>query len=181
MDELSLACKERMEKCISNLKESFNTLRTGRANASLLDKIECEYYGDRMKINQICAITIPEPKQILVKPYDKSDVKSVFAAIAASDQHLNPINDGDSIRIIIPALTEDKRKELAKKAKVFAEENKVAVRNIRREFGDKLKKSDEYSDDLKERIEKEIQKVTDEVISNIDKITKEKESEILSI
>ena len=181
MDELTLTCQERMEKCIVSLKESFNTLRTGRANASLLDKIECDYYGEKMPINQICAITIPEPRQILVKPYDKGDIKSVYNAIAGSDLYLNPINDGDSIRIVIPPLTEDKRKELAKKAKSFAEESKVAIRNIRREFFDKLKKSDDYSDDLKDRIEKEMQKVTDEIIVKVDNLTKEKEKEILSI
>lgn len=181
MDELTLTCKDRMNKCVLNLKESFNTLRTGRANAALLNKIEADYYGDRMPINQICAITTPEPNQLLVKPYDKGDMKAVYSAIAASDQHLNPINDGDCIRIIIPALTEDKRKELSKKAKSFAEEAKVAVRNVRREFVDKLKKSEEYSEDLEERIEKEIQKVTDEIVLEIDNLTKEKTNDIMSL
>lgn len=181
MDELAIQAKERMEKSLLSLKDQFNTLRTGRANAALLDRIECDYYGDKLPINQICAISIPEPRQIVVKPYDKGDVKNVFAAIAASDLNLNPVNEGDQIRITIPALTEDKRKELAKKAKAFGEDAKVSVRNIRRDTLDFIKKSDEYSDDLKKRIEEDIQKVTDESIKAIDEACANKEKEILTI
>lgn len=181
MDELAIQAKERMSKSLVSLKESFNTLRTGRANAALLDKIECDYYGDKLPINQICAITIPEPRQLIIKPYDKQDVKSVFNAIATSDLNLNPTNEGDQIRITIPALTEDKRKELAKKAKSYSEECKVSIRNIRRDIIEGLKKSDEYSDDLRKRIEEEIQKVTDEHIKLTDEAYQVKEKEILSI
>lgn len=181
MDELTIEAKTRMEKSIVSMIENFNTLRTGRASSSLLDRISCEYYGDMMPINQICAISIPEARQILVKPFDKGDVKNVYAAICASEQNLNPINDGDSIRINIPPLTEDKRKELVKKAKVFLEEAKVSVRNIRREYLDFIKKSDEYSEDLSKRITAEIDKVTNEMVANLEKELSSKEKDIMSI
>ena len=181
MDELALFAKERMQKTISNLKETFNTLRTGRANAALLDRIECDYYGDKLPIKDISAISSPEPRQLIVKPYDKGDVKAVYTAIVASDLGLNPTNEGDQIRILIPALTEDKRRELAKKGKGYAEDAKVAIRNIRREFVDMVKKSDEYTDDLKKRIEQDIQKVTDESIKLVDEAYQAKEKEILTV
>ena len=181
MDELALLAKERMSKSISNLKEQFNTLRTGRANAALLDRIECDYYGDKLPIKDICAISVPEPRQLIIKPYDKGDVKSVYTAIVASDLGLNPTNEGDQIRILIPALTEDKRRELAKKGKAYAEDAKVAIRNIRREYVDGVKKSDEYTDDLKKRIEADIQKVTDESIKVVDEAYSAKEKEILTV
>lgn len=181
MDELALLAKERMQKSIVNLKEQYNTLRTGRANAALLDRIEADYYGDKLPIKDICAISVPEPRQLIVKPYDKGDVKAVYTAIVASDLGLNPTNEGDQIRILIPALTEDKRRELAKKGKSYAEEAKVAIRNIRREFVDSVKKSDEYTDDLKKRIEADIQKVTDEAIKAVDETYAAKEKEILTV
>lgn len=181
MDELALLAKERMQKAIVNLKEVYNTIRTGRANAALLDKVECDYYGDKLPIKDICAISVPEPRQLIVKPYDKGDVKSVYTAIIAADLGLNPSNEGDQIRILIPALTEDKRRELAKKAKGYAEEAKVAIRNVRRDVMEGLKKSEEYSDDLKKRIEADIQKVTDETIKSVDEIYAAKEKEIMSI
>ena len=139
MDELAILAKERMSKSIVNLKDQFNTLRTGRANAALLDRVEADYYGDNLPIKDICQISSPEPRQLIVKPYDKGDVKAVYTAIVASDLGLNPTNEGDQIRITIPALTEDKRRELAKKGKAYAEDAKVAIRNIRREFVDMVK------------------------------------------
>jgi ribosome recycling factor len=181
MDELALLAKESMQKSIANLKEKFNTLRTGRANAAIFDRVECDYYGDKLPIKDICQISSPEPRQLIVKPYDKGDVKSVYTAIVASDLGLNPTNEGDQIRILIPALTEDKRRELAKKGKGYAEEAKVAIRNIRREFIDSVKKSDEYTDDLKKRIEADIQKVTDEAIKMVDDAYAAKEKEILTV
>ena len=181
MDEMAIECKEAELKCVVSLKENFNTLRTGRASAALLDKISCDYYGDKMPIKDICSIQTPDPRQLVVKPYDKGDVKSVFAAIAASDQNLNPTLNGDSIFINIPPLTEDKRKELAKKAKTFTEEAKVAIRNVRRNFMDLIKESDEYSEDLQKRIEDDIEKVTGEVLKEADNAYAEKEKEILKI
>ena len=181
MDIVLEIAKEKMEKSVESLKSNYSTIRTGRASASLLDRIEADYYGDKLPIKDICAISSPEPRQLIVKPYDKSDVKAVYTAIVASDLGLNPTNEGDQIRILIPALTEDKRRELAKKGKAYAEDAKVAIRNIRREFVDSVKKSDEYTDDLKKRIEADIQKVTDESIKAVDEAYAAKEKEILTV
>jgi ribosome recycling factor len=181
MDELALDAKKKMEECLVNLQANYNTLRTGRASASLLDRISCDYYGDKMPINQICGISSPEPRQLIVKPYDRSDVKAVYAAIAASDQNLNPTVNGDQIFINIPALTEEKRKELAKKAKSYTEESKVQIRNVRRDYMDLLKDSDEYSEDLEKSIKDDIEKVTTEVLKKADDAFSAKEKEILSI
>ena len=130
MDELTIECKERLAKTVESFKGDLTTLRTGRATPAMLDRIECEYYGDRIAINQISSVSVPEPRQLLIKPYDKGDLKSIVAAIASSDLGINPINDGDSIRLIIPALTGDTRRDLVKKAKAKCEEAKIAIRNI---------------------------------------------------
>ncbi|NMV82148.1 MAG: ribosome recycling factor [Erysipelotrichia bacterium] len=181
MDELALEALDKMEKTVQVFKANLNTLRTGRANAALLDRIEVEYYGDKILIGQIASITVPEPRQLLVKPYDKGDLKSIVSAINTSDISINPIVDGDQIRLIIPALTEETRRDLVKRAKVYSEESKVAIRNIRREYVDFIKSSDDYSDDLKKRIEGEIQKVTDESNKKIEEVLVTKEKEIMSI
>jgi len=181
MDELALEALDNMEKTVQVFKANLNTLRTERANAALLDRIEVEYYGDKIIIGQIASITVPEPRQLLVKPYDRGDLKSIVSAINASDISINPIVDGDQIRLIIPALTEETRRDLVKRAKVYSEESKVAIRNIRREYVDFVKSSDDYSDDLKKRIEGEIQKVTDESNKKIEDVLVTKEKEIMSI
>jgi ribosome recycling factor len=180
MDEIALLARERMEKTEISLQNNLNTLRTGRASPSLLDRIEVDYYGEKIALNQIAGITVPEPRQLLVKPYDKNDVKSIVSALAASDLGINPINEGDSVRLILPPLTHERRQDLAKQAKRFADEAKVAIRNIRHEHVS-LITDDEYSEDLKKRILNDIQKVTDEAIEKIDNIYKEKEQEILTI
>lgn len=181
MDELALEALDKMEKTISVYKANLNTLRTGRANAALLDRIEVEYYGDKILVGQIASITIPEPRQLLVKPYDRGDLRAIVTAINASDLSINPIVDSDQIRLIIPALTEETRRDLVKRAKVYSEESKIAIRNVRREYVDFIKDSEDYSDDLKKRIEAEIQKVTDESNRKIEEILANKEKEIMSI
>jgi len=181
MDELTIQTKEKLDKSIQNLKDNFITLRTGRANPSMLDKVQADYYGDKMPINQIASITSPEPRQILVKPYDKNDVKAIVAAINAANLGVTPTVDGDQIRITVAALTEDLRKEIVKKAKAMSEEAKVSVRNVRREYFDFLKSDESYSDDLKERIQDEIQKIVDEANKTIDSLFAAKEKEILTI
>jgi len=181
MDELTIQTKEKLDKSIQSLKDNFVTLRTGRANPNMLDKVQADYYGDKMPINQIASITSPEPRQILVKPYDKNDVKAIVAAINAANLGITPTVDGDQIRIVVAALTEDIRKEIVKKAKAMSEEAKVSVRNIRREYFDFLKDDDSYSDDLKERIQDEIQKIVDETNKTIDTLFANKEKEILTI
>ena len=170
MDELALEALDKMEKTIQVFKANLNTLRTGRANAALLDRIEVDYYGDKILIGQIASISIPEPRQLLIKPYDRGDLRSIASAINASDLSINPIVDAEQIRLIIPALTEETRKDLVKRAKVYAEESKVAIRNIRREYVDFVKSSEDYSDDLKKRIENKVQKVTDESNKKIEEV-----------
>ncbi len=172
---------ERNDKTILNLKSEFATLRTGRASAALLERIEADYYGDKMPINQISSISVPEPRQLLIKPYDKGDVKAIIAAINASTLGINPLNDGDVIRLILPPLTEDRRRDLVKQAKKFVEEAKIAVRNIRRDANDAIKNDKELSEDQVKRHEEEVQKVTDQAIKKIDDLFKEKEAEILTV
>ena len=181
MDEITLEAKEQMAKTIESLKGELAVLRTGRASAAMLDRVECEYYGDKMFIKDICSISSPEPRQLVVKPYDRNDIKAVAAGISASNIGLNPMIEGDCIRLIIPALTEDTRRELAKKAKSISENSKVSIRNVRREFLDLVKESDDMTDDYKKRVQDEIQKVVDEMIAEIEQIAGAKEKEIMSI
>ena len=146
-DIILLDAEEKMTKTVEALKSNFATLRTGRAATSMLDRIEVGYYGSMTPINQLSSITIPEPRQLLIKPYDRNDLKSIVAAINASDLGLNPINDGTAIRLIIPPLTEERRRELAKLAKKYAEDSKVAIRNIRRDAMDEVKKDSSFTED----------------------------------
>ena len=181
MDDYALEAQEKMGKCIENFKGNLVTLRTGRASPSILNQVEIDYYGSPTPINQISSISVPEPRQLLIKPFDRNDVKAVVAAINASDLGLNPINEGDKVRLIIPALTEDRRKEIVKKARGYAEDCKVAIRNVRRDYMDVLKIDDSYSEDLLKRAQDDIQKVTDESCKEIDNILSEKEKEIMAI
>ncbi len=181
MDAYAVEAKEKMGKCIENLKGTLATLRTGRASPAMLNGIEVDYYGSPTPINQISSITVPEPRQLLIKPYDKNDVKNIVSAINASNLGLNPINEGICVRLIIPVLTEDRRKEIVKQAHRYAEECKVAVRNVRRDYMDVIKIDDSYSEDLLKRGQDDIQKVTDESIKEVDNILAEKEKEIMVI
>ena len=181
MDAYAVVAKEKMNKCIENYRSNLSVLRTGRASPAMLNRIEVDYYGSPTPINQISSISIPEPRQLLIKPYDRGDVKAIVAAINASNIGINPINDGDSIRLIIPALTEETRRDLVKKAKGLMEEAKVAVRNIRREYIDFVKDSDDMTDDLKKRVQEDIQKVTDEANKAIEEVLAQKEKDIMAI
>ena len=181
MDEISLDCQKRMAKTIESLRATLVTLRTGRANPQMLNGLMIDYYGSPTPVNQVSSITVPEPRQLIIKPYDKNDMKAIVTAINASDLGLNPINEGVQIRLIIPALTEERRKELTKQARKYGEESKVAVRNIRREYVDLVKESDEMTEDYQKRVLDEIQKVTDEAIKNIDTVVSEKEKEMMQI
>ena len=182
--EIINQCEQKMQKSIEALKKDFATIRTGKANPAILNGITVEYYGSPMPINQIASVSAPEPQMILIKPYDKSILKAIEKAIQTSELGFNPQNDGDVVRIPIPALTEQTRKDLVKQAKKIAEENKVAIRNIRREGMDQLKKLEKDSliseDELKRRSD-ELQKVTDKYIETIDKTAAEKEKDIMSI
>lgn len=181
MDAYALEAQEKMNKSIDSYRATLATLRTGRASPAMLNGIEIDYYGSPTPLNQISSISVPEPRQLLIKPYDKNDVKNVVAAINASDLGLNPINEGICVRLIIPALTEERRKEIVKQAHKYAEEAKVSVRNIRRDYMEVLKIDDSYPEDMLKRAQDDIQKVTDEATKNIDTILAEKEKEIMAI
>lgn len=181
MDELALEAKGRMQKSIESFEGELSQLRTGRATPAMLDRIECDYYGDKIAVNQISSISVPEPRQLLIKPYDKNDIKSIVAAINASSLGINPIADGDQIRLIIPALNEETRRDLVKKGKAMLEEAKVAIRNIRREYNDFVKDADDMTDDYKKRVQDDIQKVVDEATKTLEDIFAKKEKDIMSI
>lgn len=173
---------ERMKKSIAALKDEFNTIRTGRASASLFDKVRVDYYGDKSPLAQVATISIPEARLVVIQPWDKGLIGEIEKAIQKSELGLNPSNDGKVIRIQIPPLTEERRKELVKTAKGYAEQSRVAIRNIRRDGNDDLKKLQKESllteDGLKVS-EDELQKSTDRFIQDINKILEEKEKEIL--
>ena len=177
LDEIEL----KMTKTVESLEGNLNTLRTGRASSALLDNLYCDYYGDKMLVKDIAAIKVPEPRQLLIMPYDAGDLKSIVAAINASEIGINPIVDGKQIRLNMPPLTEDRRKELAKKAKAYGEENKIAIRNIRRDAMDLIKKDDSYTEDSRKKEEEAIQKLTDSFIKKVDETVKAKEVEIMAI
>ena len=176
--------KDKMTKAIQAFSRELASIRAGRANASLLDRITVDYYGAPTPVNQLAGISVPEARLLLIQPYDKTVLGDIEKAILKSDLGLNPSSDGNIIRIAIPALTEERRKELVKVVKKEAEEAKVAIRNIRRDGNDELKKlekaGDITEDDLRGYSD-DIQKVTDEYISKVDTVTKEKEKEILEV
>lgn len=176
--------KERMTKAVQAYTRELASIRAGRASASLLDKIAVEYYGVPTPINQLASISTPEARLLMIQPYDKSIVSDVEKAIMKSDLGLNPTSDGSVIRIAIPPLTEERRKELVKLVKKESEEAKVSIRNIRRDANDdlkKLEKNGELTEDDLRGYTDDVQKLTDEFIAKIDQITKEKEKEILEV
>ncbi len=181
MDAYALEAKEKMAKTVDVLRDSLSTLRTGRASAAMLSGIMVDYYGSPTPVNQIASISIPEPRQLLIKPYDKNDVKNIVNAIHASDLGINPINEGNQVRLLIPVLTEDRRREITKQARKYGEEAKVAIRNIRRDYMDIIKIDEELSEDFQKRAQDDVQKVTDEAIKNVDAVVSEKEKELMAI
>ena len=176
--------RERMDKAVTALKEEFATLRTGRASSGLLDQIHVEAYGSRMPINQVGAVSVPEARSIMVNVWDKALVVSVEKAIRNSGLGLNPVVEGQNLRIPIPPLTEDRRKDLVKLAGKYGEQQRVAVRNVRREAIADLKvaeKESVISEDELRRMEAEVQKITDEAVRKIDEALKTKEQEIMQV
>jgi ribosome recycling factor len=175
--------EERMEKAIASLKKELASLRAGRASAALLDKIQVEYYGSMMPVNQVASISIPDARTLLIQPWDKSTISLIERAIMKSDLGLSPANDGEMIRIVIPALTAERRTELVKLSKKYAEESKVAVRNIRRDANDDLKKMEKtgLSEDESRRHQDEVQKMTDRFVADIEKVLAAKEKEITEV
>ncbi|MDQ0230503.1 ribosome recycling factor [Metabacillus malikii] len=176
--------KEKMEKAVSALSRELATVRAGRASANLLDKISVDYYGAPTPINQLASISIPEARLLVIQPYDKSILSEIEKAIQRSDLGLTPSNDGSLIRLSIPALTEERRKELVKLVKKYAEEAKVAVRNIRRDGNDELKKLEKNGeiteDELRSNTDS-VQKLTDDFIVKVDQVAKDKEKEIMEV
>ncbi|MBA4536220.1 ribosome recycling factor [Bacillus aquiflavi] len=176
--------KDKMTKAIQAYTRELASIRAGRANAALLDKIFVDYYGAPTPINQLSSISTPEARMLVVQPYDKTVIGEIEKAILKSDLGLNPTSDGNLIRIVIPALTEERRKELVKVVKKEAEDAKIAIRNIRRDGNEELKKleknGDITEDDLRGYTD-DIQKLTDEYIGKIDQVTKEKENEIMEV
>jgi ribosome recycling factor len=176
--------KDKMEKAVQAFGRELATIRAGRANASLLDKVTVDYYGAPTPLNQLASISVPEARLLVIQPYDKSVINDIEKGILKSDLGLTPSNDGSVIRITIPPLTEERRRELAKLVKKYSEDAKVAVRNVRRDANDDLKKleknGDITEDELRGYID-DIQKITDDFVNKIDKITKEKEKEIMEV
>lgn len=181
MDAYVLECKDRFEKTIAALKASLAKLRSGRANPAMLEGIKCDYYGDKMDITSLCSISMPEPRQLLVKPYSREDLKTIAAAISAANLGVNPQVEADAIRIVVPPMTEEIRKDIVKRAKAMGEEAKVAIRNIRRDTLSLLKEDDTMSDDYKATVEKDIQREVDSANHLVEEIVNQKTTEVMSI
>lgn len=176
--------KEKMEKAVASLRRELSTIRAGRANPAILDKVTVDYYGATTPLNQLAGISAPEARLLVIQPYDKSSVADIEKGIQKADLGLSPSNDGEKIRISIPQLTEERRQELAKLVKKYAEEGKVVIRNIRRDSNDELKKAEKggdlTEDDLHHYTD-EVQKLTDQEINRVDEIAAEKEKEIMEV
>lgn len=176
--------EDRMKKVLANLKSEFATIRTGRASTALLDKVYVDYYGTPTPINQVASVSVPEPKMILIQPWELKMLQVIEKSILKSDLGLTPNNDGKVIRLILPELTAERRQELVKLAKKKTEDAKVSIRNIRREYNDTLKKMEknkEISEDDLKRSQEEIQKITDKYIDETDKILANKEKDIMEV
>jgi len=176
--------KKRMAGAIAALDKEFSKLRTGRATTALVDGIVVDYYGTPTPINQLSSVSIPDSKTVTIQPWDKGAFGAVEKAIQSSDLGLNPVNDGKIIRIVIPPLTEERRKELVKVAKKYTEDSKIAIRNVRRDMNDMLKKMEkdkDISEDDKKRGESDVQKMTDDFVKESDDVLAAKEKEILEI
>ena len=174
----------RMDKTLDALSAQFAAVRAGRANAAVLDRITVEYYGVDTPINQVGTISSPDPRTLVIEPWDKSLLKGIQKAIQVSDLGINPQNDGHIIRLTFPQLTEERRKELTKQIKKYAEDGKVAVRNIRRDAMDSIKamkKKSEITEDEQKTAEKDLQKVTDDYIKKVDALAAKKEKELMEL
>jgi ribosome recycling factor len=184
MNQALVSTEDRMKKSVASLKDDFAAVRTGRASASLFDKLRVDYYGEKTPLAQVANISIPEARLIVVQPWDRSMIGEIEKAIRGSELSLNPSNDGKVIRIAIPSLTEERRKELAKHAKAMAEQSRVAVRNIRRDGNDELKsmlKDGDLTEDEEARAAEDLQRLTDSYIKEINHLLEEKEKEIMEV
>ncbi|HET8652074.1 MAG TPA: ribosome recycling factor [Gaiellaceae bacterium] len=181
IDDLIKDASNRMDKSVEATHNELNTIRTGRASAALLDRVTVDYYGQQTPLNQLATLNVPEPRMLTVQPFDPSSLGAIERAIQESDLGLNPSNDGKIIRLPIPQLTEERRKELVKVARQIAEEGRVAVRNVRRDVIHHLKEEQSVGADEEHRAEERVQKLTDEHVNRIDELLKRKEAEITEV
>src|ERR1700758_1026096 len=184
IDELLADARDRMAKSVESIRQEFGSVRTGRASPALLDRISVDYYGTSTPLKQLATISAPEARLLTIQPYDKSSIKAIERSILESDVGLTPNNDGNLIRLAVPELTEDRRRQMVKVARNIAEEGRVAIRNIRRDVMHdlrELKEAGEAGSDDEHRAELELQKVTDGRISELDEALKHKEEEILEV
>ncbi len=184
VDEILFETEERMEKAIDSLGEAFSSVRTGRANAMLLNKITVDYYGAPTPINQMAAVKTPDAHLLVIEPWDKGTLRSIEHAITASNLGVTPSNDGQRIRLPFPTLTEERRRELVRQCKMYSEEARVAVRNARRDANsaiDKAEKNDGLPEDDARRAKDEVQKLTDKYIERVEEVFKKKEAEVMEI
>jgi ribosome recycling factor len=184
MQDVISSNEERMKKTVTNLKDGFSSLRTGRASASLFDRIRVDCYGDKLPVNQVANISVPEARLIVIQPWDKNLISEIEKTIRTSELSLNPSNDGKVIRVSIPPLTGERRKELVKLAKNQAEQSRVAIRNIRRDGNDELKKllkETKITEDDESKGANELQKLTDSYIAQVNQVLDEKEKEIMEV
>ncbi len=184
MQEILKEFEDKMNKTIEVVTSDFASVRAGRANASVLDKIVVDYYGTPTPINQVGTISSPDPRSLMIQPWDKTLLKAIEKAIQSSDLGINPQNDGQVLRLAFPQLTEERRKELTKQVRKYAENGKVAIRNIRRDAMDKLKaaeKKNELTEDDRKQGEKELQDLTDKICKKIDELCEKKEKELMAV
>ena len=184
MDQRLAIYEEKMQKCVDYLVADFAAIRAGRANPNVLNKIRVDYYGTPTPIQQVANVSVPEPRMIQIAPWDRSLITAIEKAIMTSELGINPSNDGTVIRLIFPEVTEERRKQLAKDVKKKGEEQKVAVRNVRRDGVDavkKLEKASEVTEDDRKDLEDQLQKMTDKFVKNIDKAVEDKTKEIMTV
>ena len=184
MDDLISDAIRRMDKSVETTQHEFNSIRTGRASAALLDHVSIDYYGTATPLNQLATINVPEPRMLTVQPFDPGSVKGIEKAIMESDLGLTPSNDGKLIRLPIPSLTEERSKELVKLVRRYAEDGKVAIRNVRRDVMrhlEELVRNGDVGDDEERRAETQVQKLTDDHVKRIDDLLKHKEAEIMEV
>lgn len=173
--------KRRMDSSIENLQKEFSGLRTGRASANLLDPVVVDVYGSKMPLNQVATISVPEPRMLSVQVWDNNNAKAAEKAIIEAGLGLNPQAEGNVIRLPIPDLTEERRTELTKVAGKYAETARIAIRNVRRDGMDSIKKSDDYTEDDQKRLSDEVQKLTDDAIKQVDELLEAKENDIMTV
>jgi ribosome recycling factor len=184
MDARLHEARDKMHKAVEHLRDEFGTVRTGRATPALVEKLKVDYYGTEVPLQQLAGFAVPEPRVLVISPYDKGAMKAIEKAIQASDLGVNPGNDGQVVRITFPELTQERRKELVKVVKHKAEESRVAVRNVRRHLRQELEhqaRDGDISDDELARLEKELEKLTHDVVGEIDKVLEHKEKELLEV